>query len=257
MVAKSSNPQDDSRIVTLPARPESLELDLSETALIVVDMQHAYLSKGGYLDLVGFDVSDSARVIGAVRTVIDAAREAGILIVYLQNGFDPDQKEAGPATSPVYHKSNPLKFMRANPSYRGKLITKGAWDFGFVEELTPRPADIVVTKARYSGFAGTNLETILRARCIRNILVVGVNTNVCVESTIRDAYHREFFAVMVADATLQAGDQTIFDATVFNIEKFLGWVTTTGELQSCLRAVNRSHDAASSSISSPGRLEEK
>jgi ureidoacrylate peracid hydrolase len=228
-----------SRLVTLPTRPDPLEIDLSETALIVVDMQHAYLSKGGYLDLIGFDVSESPRVIAAVKSVINAARKAGILVVYLQNGFDPEQNDAGPATSPVYHKSNALKFMRANPGHRGKLITKGSWDFELVDELRPQPEDIVVTKARYSGFAGTNLESVLRTRCIRNVLVAGVNTNVCVESTIRDAYHREFFAVMVADATVQAGDRTIFDATVFNIEKFLGWVTSTGELCRILGSVER------------------
>ncbi|MDC7785601.1 cysteine hydrolase [Rhodoplanes sp. TEM] len=223
----SSVVRDGARTVVLPTTPEPLEIDLVETALIVVDMQHAYLSKGGYLDLVGFDVSGSAPVIEAVRKTIGAARKAGVQIVYLQNGFDPELKEAGPASSPVYHKSNPLKFMRANPSHRGRLITKGAWDFGIVEELAPQPSDIVVTKARYSGFAGTNLEMVLRARAIRNLVVVGVNTNVCVESTIRDAYHREFFAVMVKDATLQAGDPSIFEATVFNVERFLGWVTTT------------------------------
>lgn len=226
----SSVVRDGARTVVLPTTPEPLEIDLVETALIVVDMQHAYLSKGGYLDLVGFDVSGSTAVIEATARTIAAVRKAGVQIVYLQNGFDPELKEAGPASSPVYHKSNPLKFMRANPSHRGRLITKGAWDFGIVDELTPAPSDIVVTKARYSGFAGTNLETVLRARAIRNLLVVGVNTNVCVESTIRDAYHREFFAVMVKDATLQAGDPGIFDATVFNVEKFLGWVTTTEAL---------------------------
>ena len=234
MIARTHKLHRTARLVTLPTRPEPLEVDLAETAFIVVDMQHAYLSKGGYLDLVGFDVSRSPRVIAAVRKLIDAARAAEVLIIYLQNGFDPELKEAGPETSPVYHKSNPLKFMRANPAHRGKLITKGAWDFGIVEELTPRPEDVVVTKARYSGFAGTNLESLLRARCIRNILVAGVNTNVCVDSTIRDAYHREFFAVMVADATLEAGDRTVFDATVFNIEKFLGWVARTDEVQACL-----------------------
>jgi ureidoacrylate peracid hydrolase len=224
------------RTVTIPARPEPIEVDLAETALIVIDMQNAYLSKGGYLDLVGFDVSESPRVIAAVRTVIDSARAAGVTIIYMQNGFDPEQKEAGPATAPVYHKSNPLKYMRANPGHRGKLITKGTWDYAFVEELAPQPDDIVIHKSRYSSFAGTNLENVLRGRRLSNLLLVGVNTNVCVESTVRDAYHREFFPIMIADATLQAGDQHIFDATVFNVERFLGWVTSTKEICQALDA---------------------
>lgn len=215
-------------VITIAARPEQIEVDPAETALVVIDMQNAYLSKGGYLDLVGFDVSEAPRVIQTVRQVVDSARAAGLTIIYMQNGFDPEQKEAGPASAPVYHKSNPLKFMRANPGH--KLITKGTWDYDFVEELTPQASDIVIHKSRYSAFAGTNLENVLRGRRISHLVVVGVNTNVCVESTIRDAYHKEFFPIMVADATLQAGDRSIFDATVFNVERFLGWVSSSADV---------------------------
>ncbi len=224
------------RTTAIPARPEPIEIDPAETALIVIDMQNAYLSKGGYLDLVGFDVSESPRVIEAVRRTVASARAAGLTIIYMQNGFDDDKKEAGPESAPVYHKSNPLKYMRANPGH--KLITKGTWDYAFVEELAPQPEDIVIHKSRYSSFAGTNLENVLRGRGISRLLVTGVNTNVCVESTIRDAYHREFFAIMVADATLQAGDRSIFDATVFNVERFLGWVASTADVCAALDAAS-------------------
>lgn len=225
-----------SRRAMITARPDPIELDIAETALIVIDMQNAYLSKGGYLDLVGFDVSESPRVIEAVRKVIDSARSAGMTIIYMQNGFDPEKKEAGPATAPVYHKSNPLKFMRANPGKQ--LITKGTWDYALVDRLKPHPDDIVIHKSLYSSFAGTNLENVLRGRRISNLLVTGVNTNVCVESTIRDAYHKQFFPIMVADATLQAGEKHIFDATVFNVERFLGWVTSTDDVCKALEAVS-------------------
>ncbi len=191
--------------LALEAEPEPIAFDPAATALIVVDMQNAYLSKGGYLDRVGFDVSTSGPVIDAVRNVLIAAREAGLFVVHLQNGFDALQTEAGGPSAPVWHKSNALKYMRANPSERGKLITHGTWDHEIVDALRPVPGEAIVPKARYSGFAGTNLEQLLRARAISTLLLAGVNTNVCVESTLRDAYHREFFAVMISDATLQAG----------------------------------------------------
>ncbi len=146
-----------------------------------------------------------------------------MFVAHLQNGFSADQKEAGGPTSPVWYKSNALKYMRANPAERGKLITHGTWDHEIVDELKPLPSEAVVPKARYSGFAATNLEQLLRARGVTTILLAGVNTNVCVEATLRDAFHREFFALMVPDATLQAGPQSIFDASVFNVESFLGW----------------------------------
>jgi ureidoacrylate peracid hydrolase len=172
-------------------------------------------------------------VIDEAARVIAACRAAAIPIIYLQNGFSPDMREAPGPAAPVWHKSNALKFMRANEAYAGKLITHGTWDHEIVPEVAPLPGDVVVGKSRYSGFAGTALEQILHARRIRTVLVVGVATNVCVESTIRDAYHREFFPVMVSDATLGAGPGSQ-EATEFNIKAFFGWVTSGAELRAAL-----------------------
>src|SRR2546428_1707892 len=118
--------------ITIPARPEPLDIVPAETALIVVDMQNAFLSKGGYLDLVGIDVTPARTVIPATLAVIDAARKARLRVIYFQNGFDAELKEAETPSSPLYHKSNALKFMRSNPDYHRKLVTKGSWDFEFV-----------------------------------------------------------------------------------------------------------------------------
>jgi ureidoacrylate peracid hydrolase len=221
--------------VSIPARPANFDVVLEQTALIVVDMQNAYLSKKGYLDLVGFDVSKGPSVIAAVIKVIAAARVAKLKRIFLQNGFDSTSDQVDNPMSPVYHKSNALQFMRRNPAYRGKLITKGTWDFELVPEIQPAADEIVIQKARYSGFAGTSLDMLLRAHSIRNLLLVGVNTNVCVESTIRDAYHREYFALMVADATFQSGPPAMMDATIFNIEKFFGWVSSVDEVCAALK----------------------
>ena len=222
------------RTVPLAARPEPIAVIPEETALIVVDMQNAYLSPGGYIDLVGFDVGGSPPVIEETGRVAAACRAAGILVIYLQNGFSPDQREAGGPSAPVWHKSNALKFMRANEAYAGTLITHGTWDHAIVDPLAPQPGDIVVSKSRYSGFAGTGLEQILASRRIRTVLVAGVATNVCVESTIRDAYHREFFPVMVTDATMAAGGAAAQEATEFNVEKFFGWLSTGAEVRAAL-----------------------
>ncbi|MEH2473361.1 ureidoacrylate peracid hydrolase [Nitrobacteraceae bacterium AZCC 2161] len=220
--------------LTIVAEPESLTVGLASTALVVVDMQNAYLSRGGYLDRVGFDVTDSPPVIEKAAAVLAAARSAGMFVVHLQNGFDALQTEAGGPMAPVWHKSNALKYMRANPAERGKLITHGTWDHDFVEPMRPAVGEAVIPKARYSGFAGTHLEQLLRARGITAIVLVGVNTNVCVEATLRDAYHREFFALMIADATLQAGPDSIFEATIFNVTRFFGWATSSEELIAAL-----------------------
>ena len=123
--------------------------------------------------------------------------------------------------------------MRANPSERGKLITHGTWDHDFVERCGPR--------RRSRGSQGTlqrlrrnQSGATLRARGITTILLVGVNTNVCVEATLRDAYHREFFALMIPDATLQAGPDFIFQATVFNVTRFFGWAASADNVINAL-----------------------
>jgi ureidoacrylate peracid hydrolase len=220
--------------LTIVAEPESLTVGLATTALVVVDMQNAYLSKGGYLDRVGFDVTTSPPVVEKAAAVLAAARSGGMFVVHLQNGFDALQTEAGGPAAPVWYKSNALKYMRANPAERGKLITHGTWDHDFVEPMRPVVGEAVIPKARYSGFAGTHLEQLLRARGVTAIVLVGVNTNVCVEATLRDAYHREFFALMIPDATLQAGPDSVFEATVFNVTRFFGWVTSSDKVIAAL-----------------------
>ena len=218
-----------SESVTLPARPEALRLKPSETAVIVVDMQNAYASAGGYVDIAGFDVAGAAGAVAKTKIVLDAARAAGVTVIFFQNGWDKDYVEAGTPGSPNWHKSNALKTMRARPELAGTLLAKGTWDYAIVDELKPRPGDIVIAKTRYSGFFNTNIDSVLRARGIRNLVFTGVATNVCVESSLRDAFHLEYFGVVLEDATHHLGPDFIQQASLYNIEKFFGWVSTVAD----------------------------
>jgi ureidoacrylate peracid hydrolase len=154
--------------VILPAKPEPLALNVTETALIVVDMQNAYASKNGYLDKAGFDISSTGRVIAQTAKAIIAARAVGIPIVFFQNGWDKEYTEAGGPGSPNWYKSNALKTMRKQPELMGTLLAKGTWDYELVDELKPLEGDIIIPKTRYSGFYNTNLDSMLRSRGIRN-----------------------------------------------------------------------------------------
>jgi ureidoacrylate peracid hydrolase len=217
------------RVVTLPARPEPIRVSVDETAIIVIDMQNAYASPGGYLDLAGFDIKGAATVIEQSAKVLETARAAGMTIVYFQNGWDEDYVEAGGPGSPNWHKSNALKTMRERPELQGKLLARGGWDYELVEALKPAPTDIVLPKPRYSGFYNSQLDSVLRARGIRNLVFIGIATNVCVESTLRDGFFLEYFGIMIEDATHQAGPEFLQRATVYNVEKFFGWVSTVAD----------------------------
>ena len=215
--------------VTLPARPEPIRLNPAETAMIIVDMQNAYASPGGYLDIAGFDIAGCEAVIQRAAVAADAARKAGIQVIYFQNGWDADYKEAGTPASPNWHKSNALKTMRKRPELAGTLLAKGGWDYALVEALALKPGDLVVPKPRYSGFFNTNIDSLLRARGIRNIVFTGVATNVCVESSLRDAFHLEYFGIVLEDATHAAGPDFAQKAALYNIETFFGWVSTVAD----------------------------
>jgi len=131
-----------------------------------------------------------------------------------------------------------MRLMRENPDLDGKLTIKGTWDYDFIDDIKPQPQDYIIQKPRYSGFWGTNLDMLLRGRGIRNLIFTGVATNVCVESTLRDAFFLEYFALIIADATLQVGPQSVQEATLFNIEKFFGWVSTTKDYLDALKALS-------------------
>jgi ureidoacrylate peracid hydrolase len=213
----------------LPARPEPLNLNPAETALVVVDMQNAYATPGGYLDKAGFDVSRTGPVIAQIHKALQAARAAGLPIIFFQNGWDPAYVEAGGPGSPNWHKSNALKTMRARPELHGQLLSKGGWDYALVDALKPQEGDIVIAKTRYSGFFNSTFDSTLRSRGIRNLVFTGIATNVCVESTLRDGFHLEYFGIVLADATHQAGPEFAQQAALYNIETFFGWVSSVDE----------------------------
>jgi ureidoacrylate peracid hydrolase len=129
-----------------------------------------------------------------------------------------------------------MRLMCANPELKGKLLTEGSWDFAVVDELAPHPNDVVVVKTRYSGFAGTTLDSQLRVRGIQYLFFAGIATNVCVESTLRDAYFHDYWPILLTDGTMQAGERSMQEATIFNVESFFGWTIDSSQLCSALAA---------------------
>ena len=222
----------------LKTKPEPIQVDFARSAVVVVDMQNAFASAGGLLDIAGMDISNASRVVQAIGAVLDAARGAGILIVYLQMGYKPDLSNSGGPDSPNWHKELALNVMNRRPELKGKLLTEGTWDFAVVDALKPRPGDLVVLKTRYSGFAGTTLDSQLRTRGIRFLFFVGIATNVCVESTLRDAYFLDYWPILMGDGAMPAGPPAAHEATLYNVENFFGWTLQSKEF---LTAVGSPH----------------
>jgi ureidoacrylate peracid hydrolase len=230
-------------MVTLAARPEPLKIDLFRTAVLVVDMQNSFASKGGMFDLAGFNISHAPAVIEANRRLLAAARRTGIKVIYLQMSYRHDLSDAGGTTSPNHHKELALRMMRERPELAGKLLIENTWDWQIVDALAPQPGDRVIRKTRYSGFCRTGLEDTLREMDLRYLLFTGIATNVCVESTARDAYFAEFWPIMVEDAMGHSGPDFNRQATLWNFEHVFGWVTQSADVIAALQDVREAQPA--------------
>jgi len=222
--------------IILPSQPVPVKIDTSRTALVVVDMQHAFCSRSGMFDAMG--KLDEARVQPVIQTdkkVIEAFRNNGLKIIYLRMGYRPDLADAGGPESPNYWKEGSLASLREHPELKGRYLTVGTWDWEIIEELAPRSEDIIVNKNRFSAFPNTNFDIILKSCNLKYLVFVGLFTNVCVESTVRDAFFHEYFPILVSDGCGNLGPDFTQQATIFNISSVFGWVTSAAEL---IKAVN-------------------
>ena len=222
--------------VTIPAEPEPFNLDIDRTALIVVDMQNSFCKKGGMMDYWGkLNETMSERVIETDGKVIETCRKNGIRIVYLRMtyGLDVDA-DLGP-DSPVYWKEKGLVAERRDPALKGRFLAAGSWDWDIIDELKPEPGDITVNKSRYSGFVRTELDDTLKKNNLKYLVFIGLFTNICVESTLRDAFFHDYFPLLVSDACGNIGPDYVQDATIWNVHNTFGWVITADDLINSLK----------------------
>jgi ureidoacrylate peracid hydrolase len=194
------------RSVTIEAKPEPIRIDTSQTAIIVVDMQNDFGSKGGMFERAGIDISMIQRAVGPTAKVLEAGRQAGMPIVYLKMAFRPDLSDAGSLDSPTRKLHDALGIgntIRLPDGTESRILIRDTWNTEIVPELAAKPGDIVLYKHRYSGFYQTDLDAILRKLSAKYLIVTGCTTSVCVESTVRDAMFRDYSCVLLEDCTAE------------------------------------------------------
>jgi ureidoacrylate peracid hydrolase len=220
-------------IVRLNASPEELVIDLARTAVVVIDMQNTFIARGGMFDLNGEDVETHRQIIPRVKAVIEAGRRKGCKVVFTRQIFSQDFREIGGPESVHWHRVHHAYLTR--PELEGKMALEGTWGYQLIEEIKVQPGDILIDKPKYSAFFGTNLEMNLKTFDIKYLLFTGVATNVCVESTIRDAFYRLFWPIMVEDACANSGPPGNQKATVWNVSHIFGFVTSSAKVQEALK----------------------
>lgn len=244
------------RQLTINARPEAITIDAAQTAVIVVDMQNDFGSKGGMFDRAGVDIVPIQKVVGPISRVLESARRAAIKVIYLKMGFRPDLSDAGRADSPNLLKPSRLGYgdaMRAPDGTEGRILIRDTWNTEIVDVLKPQSADIVLYKTRFSGFYQTGLDNILKTLNARYLVVTGCTTSVCVESTVRDAMFRDYSCLLLEDCMAEpignVGNNSAgsnHEASLLVIQALFGWVSRSGEFIAALdrRAARKSASRA-------------
>jgi ureidoacrylate peracid hydrolase len=208
-------------LVTIPAEPDIIQVDWGKSAIVVVDMQNAFVSPGGMFDLRGFDVAPNQRIIPKIDAILQTARSKGVRIFYICHVLSKDLREVGPSSS-FWYKS--VRMFRENPQWADRFLIRDTWGAEVVEALEPHETDIIVEKPRFSAFFGTNFDLLLHTYSIKHLFFTGCATNICVEAAIRDAANLDYHPVLVSDATINNGPPFMQDATIFNVKLCFGWV---------------------------------
>ena len=216
----------------LDAKPEAITFDIAKTAVLVVDMQNDFGSKGGMFDRAGIDISGIQKAVEPTAKVLAAARKAGVKIIYLKMGYKPDLSDLGAPDS-----VNRVRHLRAGVGEKviapdgkeSRILIRDTWNTDIVAELKPQPGDDVIYKTRFSGFFETDLDARLKKLGMKHLVITGCTTSICVDSTVRDAMFRDYLCVLLADCMSEPLGHRLprsnHDASLLSVEAMLGWVS--------------------------------
>ena len=237
-MTKSEN----SDVLILDAKPAPISIETSRTAVLVVDMQNDFGSKGGMFDRAGLDISLIQATVYPTSKAVRAARNARIPIVYLKMGFRPDLSDLGTVDSP--NRTRHLHFgvgqkMSAPDGTEGRFLIRDTWNTDIIAELKPKTEDTIVYKHRFSGFFETELDEVLKSLGVKYLIITGCTTSVCVESTVRDAMFRDYSCVLLEDCMGEPIGNDLprsnHEASLLTMQMLFGWVSNSEEFVKSLR----------------------
>jgi nicotinamidase-related amidase len=182
-------------MVTVVAEPGNLEIELDQTAVIIIDMQRDFLEPGGFGAALGNDISQLAACVEPCQHLLSAAREAGLLVIHTREGHLPDLSDAPPAK--VERGAPHLRI--GDPGPMGRILIRGEPGHDIISDLYPVAGEIVIDKPGKGAFYNTPLGQLLEGKGIKNLFVGGVTTEVCVNTTIREANDRGYRCIAVSD----------------------------------------------------------
>ena len=220
---------------TIPAQPYEYRFPAGRVALIVIDMQRDFVEEGGFGSVLGNDVRPLARIVPTVRRLIDGFRAAHLPIIHTREGHRPDLSDCPP--SKRLRGRGALSIGDKGPM--GRILILGEPGNDFIPELAPMPGELVIPKPGKGAFYATDLEPALKARGITRLVITGVTTEVCVQTTMREANDRGYDCLLVEDGT-ESYFPEFKKATLDMVraqDGIVGWTANTDTVLAAIDAV--------------------
>lgn len=228
-----------SRVLKVAAQPAQVEIDLTRSALIVVDMQNDFCHPEGWFGCAGKFSERVRQPIPVIASLSDQLRAAGARIVWLNWGIREDRANLPPGV--LYRgkrRATESGYGETPSNGRGPAVVQGTWGATLIEELSPAPQDLLVYKHRLSGFWDSELDSILRQAGITTLLFAGVNIDRCVFSTLQDAGFLGYDCLLIEDACATPSPPFVSDAILFLVRELHGFTLNSLDLTASLSSLN-------------------